>query len=129
MRPMAICVSLRGATSLRRRSALRAAVTAVALPLLLLALPASASAASTIDRAVDCLRSQPVCVDPAARQELPPAQARSLSREISARHAGPMFVAVLPQAAEAEVSGGGADGVLRAVHDRLGEPGTYAIVA
>src|SRR5207237_10779588 len=48
-------------------------------------------------------------------------------REIDAAGAGPVDVAILPAAAENE-TGGNPDGVLQALHDGLGRPGTYAVV-
>src|SRR5207253_11168115 len=53
--------------------------------------------------------------------------AARLRREIDGAGAGPVYVAILPAAAENE-TGGNPDGVLQALHDGLGRPGPYAVV-
>jgi hypothetical protein len=53
--------------------------------------------------------------------------AARVREEIDRVDAGPVYVAVLPAAAERE-EGGSADGVLQAIHDQLGAKGTYAEV-
>lgn len=95
---------------------------------LALVLPGVAVAGPVLDRAVRCLDTKPVCVDPAARNLLSAAEARRLAKEVESLDTGPMFVAVLPEEAKAE-AGGSAQGVLLTLHDLLGRRGTYAIVA
>ena len=50
-----------------------------------------------------------------------------MRRKIDLAGAGPVYVAILPAAAELE-AGGSPDGVLQAIHDALGRKGTYAAV-
>jgi hypothetical protein len=73
------------------------------------------------------LNSDPVYFDPAA--ELAPSSADQdrLRRKIDSAGAGPVYIAILPNAAERE-AGGNADGVLQAIHSALGRKGTYAAV-
>jgi hypothetical protein len=100
----------------------------LAAVLALLVAPAAAHAGPIIDRAVTCLDSQPVCVDPAVRRQLSGAEADALAQKIRSAGAGPVFVAVLPEAAKAEAGGTAAD-VVRVIHRELGRTGTYAVVA
>jgi hypothetical protein len=65
-----------------------------------------------------------VYVDPAAQE---PVDAAAVRREVERAAPGPMYVAVLPAAALQE-AGGDPDGVLLALHARLGRRGTYALV-
>jgi hypothetical protein len=92
-----------------------------------LVLVPAAQAGPIIDRAVAALNSDPVYVDPAA--ELAPSSADQdrLRRKIDLAGAGPVYIAILPLAAEQE-AGGSPDGVLQAIHDALGRKGTYAAV-
>jgi len=92
-----------------------------------LALGASARAGQRIDAAVAALQSQSVYVDPAAQLAIGAADQAKLRRTIDTAGAGPVYVAILPLAAENE-TGGDPDGVLQALHDGLGRPGTYAVV-
>jgi hypothetical protein len=92
-----------------------------------LVLVPAAQAGPRIDDAVAALRSDPVYVDPTAELTIPPADEGRLRRKIDTAGAGPVFIAILPRAAEDEV-GGDPDGVLQALHDGLGRPGTYAVV-
>src|SRR3954462_9778830 len=117
MRPMAICANCRELTSARAARRLLA----VALPLCLM-LPGRALAGPILDRAVSCLQTQPVCVDPAVRHELSQSEADALAERIRSSGADPLFIAVLPEAAKAE-AGGDKGAVLRALHDSLGRPG------
>ena len=72
-------------------------------------------------------RATPVYVDPDAELAISaPDQAR-LSHAIDRAGAGPVYIAILPLAAENE-TGGDPDGVLQAIHDGLRRPGTYAVV-
>ena len=105
-----------------RRLLLLASATAAALVLV----PA-AQAGPIIDRAVAALNSNPVYVDPAAELAVSPADQDRLRRKIDSAGAGPVYVAILPTAAEQE-AGGSPDGVLQAIHDALGRKGTYAAV-
>ena len=91
----------------------------------LVAAPAAA-AGPIVDRAVKALNTNPVYVDPQAElaPNLDPGRIR---REIDTAGAGPVYVAVLPRAAENE-EGGNPDGVLQAIHHRLGRRGTYAVI-
>src|SRR5215212_1077075 len=101
--------------------------TVLALIVLLFAAPA-APAQDTIDRAAAALRSDPVYVDPDAERAISSADADRIRRRIEERNAGPMYVAILPDAAKRE-GGGSAAGVAAAIQQRLGRPGTYAVVA
>ena len=87
----------------------------------------AAQAGPIIDRAVAALNSDPVYVDPAAELAPPSADQDGLRRKIDLAGAGPVYVAILPAAAEQE-AGGSPDGVLQAIHDALGRKGTYAAV-
>ena len=103
-----------------------------------LLLPASAFAAALvlvpgaragpiIDRAVAALHSGPVYVDPTAELAPSAADQGRLRQKIDSAGAGPVYIAILPNAAELE-AGGSPDGVLQAIHDGLGLKGTYAAV-
>lgn len=92
----------------------------------LVAVPA-AQAGPLIDKAVAGLRSEPVYVDPAAELSLSAADRQKLRTKIDRAGAGPVYIAILPGAAELE-AGGDPDGVLQAIHDGLGRKGTYAAV-
>src|SRR3954468_5274471 len=104
------------------------------LRILLLALVAAlllapaASAQDAVGEAAEALASDPVYVDPSAERALSAAEADRLRARIDERGAGPLFVAVLPDAAKRE-GGGSAQGVAQAIAQRLGRPGTYAVVA
>src|SRR4051812_11817180 len=95
--------------------------------MVLLSLRGAALAGPVIDRAVSCLRSHPVCVDPAVKHELSQSEADELTQQIRSSGAGLVFIAVLPEAAKAE-AGGGKGAVLQALHDGLGREGVYAVV-
>ncbi len=92
-----------------------------------LALCAAAHAGRRIDVAVAALRSDPIYVDPSAELAIGPAEQTRLRSTIDSAGAGPVYIAILPLAAEQE-TGGDPDGVLQALHDGLGRPGTYAVV-
>jgi hypothetical protein len=68
-----------------------------------------------------------VYVDPAAELAIGSADQSRLRRTIDTAGAGPVYIAILPLAAENE-TGGDPDGVLQALHDGLGRSGTYAAV-
>ena len=93
-----------------------------------LALAVGAHAGQRIDAAVAALRNGPVYVDPTAELAIGTADQARLRRTIDAAGAGPFYVAILPLAAEQE-TGGNPDGVLQALHDGLGRPGTYAVIS
>jgi hypothetical protein len=86
-----------------------------------------AKAGPIIDRAVAALRSDPVYVDPAADLAPSAADQNRLRQRVDSAGAGPVFVAILPNAAELE-TGGSPDGALQAIHAGLGLKGTYAAV-
>src|SRR4051812_7656807 len=83
--------------------------------LLLLVVPPVASAASAIDETASCLRTQPVCGSLSASER------DSLTREIDQSGAAPIFIAVLPS--------GSARTAVNQLHARLGQTGTYGVVA
>jgi hypothetical protein len=103
---------------------MRAAV--VVLTALVLASPASAQEAGLLEQAATALRSNPVYVHPDTGM-LTEAEAASLRDVISREGNGPVFVAILPAAAQAE-----ADNSSTQVALRLGRlvrvPGAYAVV-
>jgi hypothetical protein len=86
-----------------------------------------ARAGPTIDQAVEALRSDPVYVDPAAELAIDAGDETRLRRKLDTAGAGPVYIAILPLAAEDE-AGGDPDGVVQAIHDGLGRPGTYAVI-
>jgi hypothetical protein len=92
-----------------------------------LTLAATASAGQRIDAAVAALQSSPVYVDPDAQLAIGSAARARLRSAIDTSGAGPVYIAILPLAAEDE-TGGNPDGVLQALHDGLGRPGTYAVI-
>jgi hypothetical protein len=97
-------------------------------PLLLaLVLAPAARAGEIIDRAVQALAADPVYVDPDAEAAIPASDAERLRQEITAKRAGPMYVAILPAAA-ADEAGGSPEGVAGEIEDALRRDGTYAVV-
>jgi hypothetical protein len=68
-----------------------------------------------------------VYVDPSAELAISASEQSRLRGTIDRAGAGPVYIAILPLAAEQE-AGGDPDGVLQALHDGLGRPGTYAVV-
>jgi hypothetical protein len=92
-----------------------------------LTLAATARAGQRIDAAVAALQASPVYVDPDAQLAIGSADRARLLSAIDTSGAGPVYIAILPLAAEDE-TGGNPDGVLQGVHDGLGRPGTYAVV-
>src|SRR3954447_11158115 len=99
-----------------------------ALVLLLpLAQAAPASAEGVVDRAAKALQSDPVYVDPDAHADVSSADADRIRQEIERRDAGPMYVAVLPQAA-ADEAGGSPHQVDSGLRQALRRHGTYAVV-
>jgi hypothetical protein len=93
----------------------------------LVAVPA-AQAGRLIDRAAAALRNDEVYVDPNAEARISSSDAQRLRSEISSRQAGPMYVAILPDAAKNE-AGGSVRGVASALQQALGRDGSYAVVA
>lgn len=92
-----------------------------------LVLVPAAAAGPRIDAAIEALRGDPVYVAPDAELRINADDERRLRQKIDAAGAGPVYIAILPQAAEDE-AGGDPDGVLQAIHDGLDRPGTYAVV-
>ena len=92
-----------------------------------LTLTANAGAGERTDTAVAALRTSGVYVDPAAELAIGRADQARLRAAIDSSGAGPVYVAILPLAAENE-TGGDPDGVLQALHDGLRRDGTYAVV-
>ena len=92
-----------------------------------LTLGASARAGERIDAAVAALQSEPVYVDPDAQLAIGSAEQARVRAAIDTSGAGPVYIAILPLAAENE-TGGNPDGVLQAIHDGLQRRGTYAVV-
>ena len=92
-----------------------------------LILAANASGGAHIDAAVAALQNDPVYVDPTAELAVSGAEQERLRETIDSAGAGPVYVAILPLAAEDE-TGGDPDGVIQAIHDGLRRPGTYAVV-
>ena len=106
---------------MKRSLALAVAVAAV------LALAATARAGERVDAAVAALQNGPVYVDPEAQLAIGSADQERLRAAIDTSGAGPVYIAILPLAAENE-TGGNPDGVLQAIHDGLGRQGTYAVI-
>src|SRR3954447_18182715 len=101
------------------------------LPLALLVallLAPAASAQDAVGEAAEALASDPVYVDPSAERALSAAEPDRRRARIDERGAGPLFVAVLPEAAKRE-GGGSAQGVAQAIAQRLGRAGPSAAVA
>ena len=92
-----------------------------------LALVPAAQAGPIVDKAVAALQSSPVYVDPGAELAISSVDQNQLREKIDSAGAGPVYIAILPAAAELE-AGGSPDGVLQALHDALGRKGTYAAV-
>ncbi|HSC73488.1 MAG TPA: hypothetical protein VLB89_04925 [Gaiellaceae bacterium] len=92
-----------------------------------LVLSANAAAGQRIDTAVAALQNSPVYVDPTAELAIGGGGQARLRAAIDASGAGPVYIAILPLAAENE-TGGNPDGVLQALHDGLKRDGTYAVV-
>src|SRR5262245_48409492 len=105
-----------------KRSVVLAAAAAAAL-----ALSPHALAGERIDAAVNALRSDSVYVDPAAELAIDEADKARLKAKIYTAGAGPVYIAVLSEAAQDE-AGGSPDGVVQAIHDGLGRRGTYAVI-
>jgi hypothetical protein len=92
-----------------------------------LALAPAAQAGPRIVGAVEALRTDPVFVDPAAELAIDARDETRVRRKLDRAGAGPVYIAILRQAAEEE-TGGDPDGVVQAIHDGLGRPGTYAVI-
>jgi hypothetical protein len=102
------------------------AVAIAALSAALVSVPA-AQAGPVIDRTVAALSANPVYVDPGAELAISASDQQRLRRQIGSAGAGPVYIAILPNAVEGE-AGGSPDAVLQAIHDGLGRKGTYAAV-
>src|SRR4051812_14287420 len=96
--------------------------------LLSLVLVPSALAGPIVERAATALANDPVYVDPQAEHALSAADEQRLQNEIEQQGKGPIYVAVLPNAAVAE-AGGDALGVLDELEKSVGGRGVYAVVA
>ncbi len=94
--------------------------------LCLVAAPA-ALAQGQLTAAADGLRSDPIYVDPDARDLLPAADVRDLRREVREKDAFPLYIAVLP-AGSADEAGGNPDVAAREIAFSVGEPGVYATI-
>jgi hypothetical protein len=92
-----------------------------------LSLGATAQAGERIDAAVAALQSNPVYVERDAELAIGSAEQARLRAAIDTSGAGPVYIAILPRAAEDE-TGGNPDGVLQALHDGLSRRGTYAVI-
>jgi hypothetical protein len=92
-----------------------------------LLLGATAQAGERIDAAVAALQSSPVYVERDAQLAIGSADQDRLRAAIDTSGAGPVYIAILPLAAENE-TGGNPDGVLQAIHDGLARRGTYAVI-
>jgi hypothetical protein len=79
-------------------------------------------ATAPADDAATALRDDPVYVGPEAEATVPAGDEAELRAQVE-RAGTPIFVAVLPHAA------GEAEDVLQDVHDAVGVPGTYVVVA
>ena len=93
---------------------------------LALAFAGNATAGAIIDRTATALQSNPVYVDPSAEKSITSVQAERLRTEIETKGHGPIYIAVLPNAAIDE-AGGDAVGVANELHRQLGNPGVYAV--
>jgi hypothetical protein len=78
--------------------------------------------------AADALRETPVFVAEDASPTISEEEAERLRDQILRADAGPVYIAILPEAALAE-AGGDPFGVLTELRRRVGQPGTYAVVA
>jgi uncharacterized membrane protein YgcG len=87
----------------------------------------TAHAQGVLDTASDSLALNPVYVDPDAERAISEGQAKELREAIAQERAGPLYIAVLPEAAAGE-AGGDPGAALAEVARGVGEPGTYAAV-
>jgi hypothetical protein len=94
----------------------------------LLAFAPAAQAGQLIDRAAEELRSSNVYVDPDAEAQLDADQVEALQDRITSERAGPMFVAVMPEAISDEAGGDPARALVD-VANAVGRDGTYVLVA
>ncbi|HEX8086494.1 MAG TPA: hypothetical protein VF529_19555 [Solirubrobacteraceae bacterium] len=91
--------------------------------------PASADAQSTlVDETVNGLQTSPVYVHQDAEERITSAEAQELADLIAREQAGPMYIAIVPQALVDE-AGGSAEEAIFEIGRALDRPGTYAIVA
>jgi hypothetical protein len=106
------------------------------LAVLLLALAAAGAPASAqtttgtplITQAAEALRTSPVYVHDDAEEAISDADEAALEQRIAETGAGPLYVAIVPDAIKDE-AGGSADAALIAIRNQLRRRGTYAIVA
>jgi hypothetical protein len=89
--------------------------------------PAHTAPSAVLDRASAALKTSPVYVDPTASPTLTPSQAGNLRSQVSNAGTLGIYIAVLPAAAAHE-AGRAPLAVVRALHQNLNAPGTYAAV-
>jgi hypothetical protein len=94
---------------------------------LTLALAPAARAGEIIDRAARALQSDPVYVDPDAEMRISGSDAARIRDEVAKSGAGPVYVAIIPDAASRE-AGGSPEGALSELAKAMGREGTYAVV-
>ena len=91
------------------------------------ALAPAASAGPIVDRAAEALADDPIYVDADAERPISSSEADELRDRIARADAGPIYVAILPEAARDEAGGDPAE-VARSLARALGRGGTYAVV-
>jgi hypothetical protein len=87
----------------------------------------TAGAAGVLTETADALARDPVYVDPASERAISEVDAERLRERIEAKDAGPLYVAILPAAAERE-AGGSPEQALAAIAKGLNRDGTYVVV-
>ncbi|HEX8205346.1 MAG TPA: hypothetical protein VF587_04740 [Solirubrobacteraceae bacterium] len=108
-------------------------LTAFLTALALLAAPAAAPAQTGAERSIvleaaDGLRTSPVYVDQSAEEAISRDEEARLERLIDDEKAGPLYIAIVPEAIEDE-AGGSPDAALSAIVQQVRRPGTYALVS
>ena len=97
--------------------------------MLALAFAGNATAGAILDRAAHGAAEQPGLRRPGCREvDHSPRRPSSSRTEIETKGHGPIYIAVLPNAALDE-AGGDAVGIAVELHRQLGKPGVYAVVA
>jgi hypothetical protein len=89
---------------------------------------APAWAGPEVDQAASALREDPVYVDRDADPRLSRPEERRLEEQIASSGAGPLFIAVLPEAAREEAPGSDPDRLPGVLANSLRRDGTYAVV-
>jgi hypothetical protein len=118
---------LRSTGKKQRMRLLRPLLPALFAAAVVLSVAAPASAAGVLEEAVRSLASDPVYVAPDAQEKLTAPQERRVENEIATTHAGPVYIALLPLAAENEAGGDPTEAV-RTIAQDLHRRGTYAVV-